>query len=84
MGSVIPPYQTDFSVFKNTKITERFTSQLRLEVFNLFNNRNLGGLGTTLGSNLGKATATQDIDNGAPGIGTGAPRNVQLALKLLF
>jgi hypothetical protein len=77
-------YQTDFSVFKNTKITERFTSQLRLEVFNLFNNRNLGGLGTTLGSNLGKATDTQDIDNGAPGIGTGAPRNVQLALKLLF
>jgi hypothetical protein len=29
-------------------------------------------------------TSTLDIGNGAPGIGTGAPRNVQLAAKITF
>lgn len=83
-------YQVDFSVFKNTKITERVTTQLRMEIFNLFNRTNLagpvqGGIGTTYGSGtLGQISQTLDNGNGAPGIGTGAARNVQLALKILF
>jgi hypothetical protein len=84
-----PTYQVDFSVFKNTKITERFNTQLRMEVFNIFNTRNLagpvqGGIGNTLGGGLGQISQTLDNGNGAPGIGVGAPRSVQLALKLMF
>ena len=80
-----PTYQVDFSVFKNTRITERFNTQLRLEIFNLFNTRDLAGPNTSVSSSgLGQVTSTLDVGNGAPGIGTGAPRNVQLALKLIF
>ena len=77
-------YQVDFSVFKNNKITERFTTQLRAEIFNIFNTRDLSPPNNTYGSGNGQVTSTLDVNNGAPGIGTGAPRNVQLALKLIF
>jgi hypothetical protein len=32
--------QLDFSLFKDTKLTERFTMQLRAEFFNIFNHPN--------------------------------------------
>ncbi len=80
-----PTYQVDFSVFKNNKITERLNLQLRVEIFNLFNTRDLSLPNATVtGSGLGQVTQTLDLFNGAPGIGTGAPRNVQLAAKLVF
>ncbi|HEY3938759.1 MAG TPA: carboxypeptidase regulatory-like domain-containing protein [Bryobacteraceae bacterium] len=79
-----PTHQVDFSVFKNTKITERFNTQLRMEIFNIFNSRDLGGPNTTLGAGLGQISQTLDNALGAPGIGAGAPRSVQLALKLMF
>lgn len=80
-----PVQQVDFSVFKNTKLTGRFNTQLRLEIFNLFNTRVLAPPDKNFGgSGLGQVTQTLDVFNGAPGIGTGAPRNVQLALKLIF
>jgi len=85
-----PTYQVDFSVFKNTKITERLNLQLRVEIFNLFNTRDLGVNPTNPPNNklsssgLGQITQTLDVANGAPGIGTGAPRNVQLAAKIIF
>jgi len=76
----------DFSVFKNTHVTEHVTAQFRVEMFNLFNHLNLAqpgdgyctdtstcAIGTTIGANYG-----------APGIGAGEPYNTQLALKLLF
>ncbi len=87
--------QVDFSVFKNTAITERVTAQLRLEIFNIFNTRDLAppsspsvGLITSsnkvTSSGLGQINSTLGNAIGAPGIGTGEPRNVQLALKLVF
>jgi hypothetical protein len=77
--------QVDFSVFKNTRVSERFTTQLRVEIFNIFNSRILASMpGTTLGGGLGQISQTADNEVGAPGIGSGAPRSVQLALKLLF
>ncbi len=80
-----PTYQVDFSVFKNNRITERLNLQLRVEIFNLFNTRDLALPNTSVtGSGLGQVTQTLDVANGAPGIGTGAPRNVQLAAKLVF
>jgi hypothetical protein len=76
----------DFSVFKNTQVTERVTAQFRVEMFNLFNRLNLAApgdgfctdsqtcaIGTTIGANYG-----------APGIGAGEPFNTQLALKIIF
>jgi len=71
-------------VFKNTKIGERITTQFRVEIFNLANALNLSNPGGTIGGGLGQTTSTKDVGNGAPGIGIGAPRNVQLALKIVF
>ncbi len=78
-------YQVDFSVFKNTAITERVSLQLRFEIFNLFNRRNLASPDNSVSdSGLGQVTSTLDYYNGAQGIGTGASRNVQLGAKLIF
>lgn len=77
--------QVDFSVFKNTKLTERFTTQFRVEMFNLFNARILAPPSTNLSSgSVGKIGSTLGAYNGAPGIGAGEPFNIQLALKLVF
>ena len=78
-------YQTDFSVFKNTHITEKFNLQLRMEMFNLFNRINLAPPSNAVaGGGLGQVTSTLDVYNGAPGIGSGASRNIQLGAKLIF
>ncbi len=80
-----PTYQVDFSVFKNNRITERLNLQLRLEIFNLFNTLDLASPNNSVASSgLGQITSTLDVYNGAPGIGTGAPRNIQLAAKIIF
>ena len=80
----------DFSVFKNTPIGERVTTQFRVEMFNLFNRSNFA---PPLNGNF-NPSYTQDNAltlfttigsfNGAPGIGAGEPFNTQLALKIIF
>jgi hypothetical protein len=64
---------TDLSAFKTFSIDRRITLQLRGEVFNLFNNVNMNAPNGTQSS---------------PAFGTisasGAPRIVQLALRLAF
>ncbi len=81
-----PGYGTvDLSVLKNTAITERFKTQIRAELFNLFNRTNLATPNNTIGtSSFGKSTDTIGDSMGAPGIGPGEPFNVQLALKIIF
>ncbi len=80
-----PTHQIDFSVFKNFSITEHARLQFRAEIFNIFNFTNYSGPANNVqGSNLGQVGSTYDVSFGAPGIGPGAPRNVQLAVKLLF
>ena len=75
----------DFSVFKNTPITEKISSQFRVEMFNLFNRTNLPNPGTTFTSgSFGRISDTIGDANGATGIGAGEPFNVQLALKIIF
>ena len=80
-GSIVgpPDYRWDASIFKNTKINERFTAQFRGEFFNVLNHANFAqgapvtGMSTTLGSSLfGKILNARD------------PRNIQLAIKLIF
>lgn len=75
----------DFSAFKNTPITERITTQFRLEVFNLTNRANLANPGTSMASSTGFGVITNTRNgSSAPGLGFGEPRNIQLAFKILF
>jgi hypothetical protein len=78
--------QIDFSIFKNFPLTERARLQFRAEIFNIFNFVDYSNaIGNNVqGSNLGQIGSTYDVNFGAPGIGPGAPRNVQLAVKFLF
>ncbi len=80
-----PGFQTvDASLFKTTRLTERVSAQLRFEIFNLFNLVNWANPVTNFSSgSFGLLTNTRN-GGSAPGIGLGEPRNVQLALKLLF
>lgn len=71
---------TDFSVTKDTKITERFTLQFRSEMFDVFNHPNFGNpvLNVTSGS-FGNIQATR-----FPTGDFGSARQIQFALKVLF
>jgi outer membrane receptor protein involved in Fe transport len=80
----------DMSVFKNNHITERVSTQFRVEMFNLFNRTNyappLGGSfnpSYTPDNGLALFTTIGSF-NGAPGIGAGEPFNTQFALKVIF
>lgn len=75
----------DFSLFKTTQLTEQISLQFRAEMFNAFNFVNWANPNTNLnsGAAFGVSTNTRN-GSSAPGIGQGEPRNVQLALKLLF
>ena len=70
---------TDFSLTKDTRITERLSAQLRAELFNIFNHTNLGlpasGAFTASGV-AGNAGAITNI--------IGNSRQIQFGLKLLF
>lgn len=71
---------TDFSVTKNTKITEKFNLQFRAEAFDLLNHPNFGNpvLTETSGS-FGKILSTR-----FPTGDFGSARQMQFALKLMF
>jgi len=73
----------DLSVLKNIPIGERVTVQLRAEMYNTFNYKNLAsGAGAVSGN--GYVSDTIGDFNGAPGIGPGEPFNLQLVAKILF
>jgi hypothetical protein len=50
----------DFSVVKNTKITERVGAQLRIEMYNLFNRKNLAPPSTGCGATDPKSLVQSD------------------------
>ena len=63
----------DFSITRNTRITERINTQFRAEFFNAFNHANFGSPGVALGNaNFGVISSALD------------PRIIQLGLKILF
>jgi hypothetical protein len=75
-GSVRGPgfWRTDLSLFKNIKISERFTGQLRWETFNTFNHTNpicCTSL-SAISASFGKISSTRD------------PRIMQIGMKLNF
>jgi hypothetical protein len=64
----------DFSIFKNTRVTELVGVQFRAEIFNLFNRVQFAGPNTALG-NAQFGVVSQQYNN---------PRLVQFALRLVF
>lgn len=72
---------TDFSVTKNTKVTERFNLQFRAEMFDVFNHPNFGNpsLVATNSSSFGHIQNTR-----FPTGDFGSARQIQFALKLVF
>jgi hypothetical protein len=76
----------DLSIIKGWKLTERFTTQFRAEIYNVVNSTQYNIPNTSLNSpsNLGESLATPDVGNNSPVIGTGGPRKIQLGLKFLF
>ena len=74
----------DFSIIKDTHLTEKVTLQLRAETFNLFNRINLAPVGAPQTSAGGAIGSTIGAFFGAPGIGPGEPFNTQFAGKIIF
>jgi hypothetical protein len=85
----------DFSVFKTFTYKERYSAQLRAEVFNLFNhpiisnpygaaNGGLTGNDPSSGQTFGCGCGTPDVVAGNPLVGSGSSRVLQLGLKLQF
>jgi hypothetical protein len=67
--------QVNISMFKNFKISERFTFQFRAEAFNVFNTPIYQGPNTSLtANNFGQVTIAQQ----------NFPRNMQFAFRLSF
>jgi len=91
--------QLDFSIFKNTPITERLKMELRLEAYNLINHPNFAnpylpaffadgapnGFDST-GHAVGSLAlgVTGDVGIGYPYLGSGGPRSLQVAVKFMF
>ena len=66
-------FNTDLGLIKNTNLTDRVKLQFRAEFFNVFNNVNFSGPGSTVGTpGFGKITGARD------------PRILQLMLKVMF
>jgi hypothetical protein len=100
-NSLVGPHfrQFDFSIFKDTAITEHVKLELRFEAYNLFNHPNFAnpylpafiadaaanGVGSN-GRSLGalRLTATGDVGIGYPFLGSGGPRGLQVAAKISF
>ncbi len=95
-----PGYQNvDFSIFKDTPITEGVKIQLRAEIFNILNHPNFSNpllpsfaadmtssIDPVTGRGTGflPITVTPDVGIGNPFLGGGGPRNIQLSAKLIF
>ncbi|HEV2289348.1 MAG TPA: carboxypeptidase regulatory-like domain-containing protein [Candidatus Acidoferrales bacterium] len=86
-NSIIGPdfVDTDFSLIKDTKITERVTSEFRAEAFDIFNHPNFGDPNFVFNAATGTALASSVINSTRFPTGDfGSSRQLQFALKLIF
>ena len=85
-------YNWDFSLVKDTRLTERVRLQFRAEFFNILNHPQFANPEASTLFNedpsvpgaFGASNATPDVAAANPVIGTGGPRNIQLGLKFIF
>jgi Carboxypeptidase regulatory-like domain/TonB dependent receptor/TonB-dependent Receptor Plug Domain len=100
-GFYAPHYRNfDFSLTKDTKLTERLTMQLRADFFNIFNHPNFAnpllpsfnvlldnnGIDPATGRGTGffPVTVTPDVAAQNPFMGGGGPRDIELAVRFTF
>jgi carboxypeptidase family protein/TonB-dependent receptor-like protein len=95
-----PDYKNfDFSLQKDTKLTEKLAMQLRLNAYNIFNHPNFanplwpnfgvdflqnGTDPTGHGIGFLPVTTTPDVGTGNPFLGGGGSRNLELAVRFTF
>jgi len=73
-------YNIDFSILKNTRLSDRISAQFRAELFDLLNHPNFGQPGNVVGTPIfGHITSTR-----FPTGESGSSRQVQLGVKLVF
>ena len=79
-----PFREWDFALMKTTPIREWLNAQFRAEVFNVFNSEQYAAPNVNLAApaSFGEAPGTPNSANTL--IGSGGPRVIQFALKLLF
>jgi hypothetical protein len=76
----------DVSLIKSWKIKERTTAQFRAEFYNIANKTQFNTPASTLSSpsTFGAASATPDVGQNSPIVGTGGPRKIQFGMKFVF
>ncbi|MFZ0213683.1 MAG: carboxypeptidase regulatory-like domain-containing protein [Candidatus Acidiferrales bacterium] len=86
-NSIIGPdfVDTDFSLIKDTKITERVSSEFRAEAFDIFNHPNFGDPSFVFNASTGTQLSSSVITSTRFPTGDfGSSRQLQFALKLIF
>jgi hypothetical protein len=79
--------QWDFNVVKTTKISEKLSLQVRLEIFNLLNHPNFNAIPLSTNpdnSQFSQYSQTPDIASGNPYLSQGGARAAQLGAKIIF
>jgi len=76
-------WQVDLGAGKRIPLTERYRLQFRAEAFNIFNRTQLGAPQSNLSAGPGQFGLITQPVNTSP-IGTGTPRQIQLALRFEF
>jgi len=78
-------WQLDLGIGKRLPITERVAVDFRSEFFNIFNHPQYGLPNSDVtGSNFGRITQTVNTTTPVSPVGTGTPREIQLALRVSF
>lgn len=72
-------WDDDLSLFRDVPLWERFTLEMRLEAFDVFNHPNLGNPNAAFGQG-----SFNTITSTVPATGPGANREVQIGAKVLF
>ena len=76
-------WQADVGMSKRIALSERYQLQFRAEAFNLFNRPQIGAPNSDISAGPGEFGVITQPVNTTP-IGTGTPRQIQLALRLEF
>jgi hypothetical protein len=77
-------YNTDVTLLKNIRFTDRFHAQFRAEAYNVFNRIQFSPVGTAGDTLASPGTFGQSLSTLTQPDGTTSARQLQLALKLLF